>query len=55
MKTSIEGKIALITGGNKGYGVGIAQAFKERGAVVWITGRDQEAVGSSIRAYASKA
>ena len=39
---SLEGRTALVTGGAKGYGAGIAGALRERGATVWITGRDEE-------------
>lgn len=36
------GKIAVVTGGGTGYGYGMAQALKARGARVWITGRRRE-------------
>jgi NAD(P)-dependent dehydrogenase (short-subunit alcohol dehydrogenase family) len=34
------GKTAIVTGGSKGYGYGIASALRKSGATVWITGRD---------------
>ena len=39
---NLAGKKAIVTGGSGGYGKGIAAAFKQAGAEVWITGRNQE-------------
>ncbi len=42
-------KIVLVTGGSKGYGAGIAEVMKQAGAVVWITGRDQDALDATAK------
>jgi len=44
MPASLKRQIALVTGGAKGYGRGIAQQLAAAGARVWITGRDQAAL-----------
>jgi len=44
MKTVLSGQIAIVTGGSKGYGSGIARALSQRGVKVWITGRDESAL-----------
>jgi len=41
---NLSGKIAIVTGGAKGFGAGIAAVLKENGVQVWITGRDQAAL-----------
>ncbi|MGC4085179.1 MAG: SDR family oxidoreductase [Vicinamibacterales bacterium] len=40
MKKELRGQVALVTGGSKGIGFGIAQALVSRGVNVVITGRD---------------
>jgi NAD(P)-dependent dehydrogenase (short-subunit alcohol dehydrogenase family) len=45
---SLEGKTAVITGGNSGIGAAIAQEFSERGAKVVIFGRSQETLDSTL-------
>lgn len=47
MPTPLSGQTALVTGGSKGYGAGIASALKAAGASVWITGRDDAALAST--------
>ena len=37
----LEGKIAVITGGNSGIGLATAQLFVAEGAYIFITGRSQ--------------
>ncbi len=41
---NLSGKVAVVTGGAKGFGAGITAVLRERGARVWITGRDQSAL-----------
>ncbi|HEY5749274.1 MAG TPA: glucose 1-dehydrogenase [Chryseolinea sp.] len=41
---NLNGKIAIVTGGNSGIGYAAAKALKENGAQVIITGRRKEAV-----------
>jgi NAD(P)-dependent dehydrogenase (short-subunit alcohol dehydrogenase family) len=51
MNTSLEGKVALVTGGGTGIGAAAARRFAEIGARVVITGRRQaplEAVAAEI-------
>ena len=44
----LEGKIAVITGGNSGIGLATAEAFVAEGAHVYITGRRQERLDAAV-------
>jgi len=48
MKKSLEGKVAVITGGGQGVGLGIAVEFAAHGAKVVITGRSQATLDKAI-------
>ena len=45
---SLDGRVALITGGNRGIGLGLARGFRDAGAQVAITGRDAEQNAEAI-------
>src|SRR5215213_10247177 len=42
MARKLDGKIAVVTGGNSGIGLATAKRFVDEGAFVFITGRRQE-------------
>jgi NAD(P)-dependent dehydrogenase (short-subunit alcohol dehydrogenase family) len=45
----LDGKIAVVTGGNSGIGLATAQRFVEEGAFVFITGRRQSALDTAVK------
>lgn len=44
----LEGKIAVVTGGGTGIGLGAAQRFIEEGATVYLFGRRQDALDAAV-------
>jgi NAD(P)-dependent dehydrogenase (short-subunit alcohol dehydrogenase family) len=55
MGKRLEGKVAVVTGGSAGIGLGIAQAFAAEGAHVFITGRRQEELDKAVAEIGSGA
>src|SRR5262249_58258451 len=45
----LDGKVAVVTGGNSGIGLAAAKRFVEDGAHVFITGRRQEELDAGVR------
>src|SRR5262245_58593435 len=43
-----EGKVAVVTGGNSGIGLGVAKAYAQEGARVAITGRDEKTLKAAV-------
>jgi NAD(P)-dependent dehydrogenase (short-subunit alcohol dehydrogenase family) len=48
MGKKLEGKIAVVTGGSAGIGLGMAKAFAANGAQVFITGRRQTELDKAV-------
>src|SRR6516225_5683810 len=48
--SKLQGKVAVVTGGNSGLGLAIAKRFVEEGAFVCITGRRQAELDKAVTA-----
>ena len=49
----LEGKVALITGGNSGIGLATAERFVQEGAYVFITGRTKSKLDEAVKQVGS--
>ncbi|RAY13336.1 short-chain dehydrogenase [Actinomadura craniellae] len=50
-----EGKVALVTGGSTGIGLGIARRFTDEGATVYITGRRKTELDAAVESLGERA
>lgn len=55
MTSKLVGKVALVTGGSAGIGLGIAKRFAQEGARVFITGRRQSQLDNAIASIGGNA
>src|SRR5438093_9935042 len=55
MSKSLEGKVAVVTGGTQGIGFAIAEEFVEQGATVVLTGRAQSRRDEAVAKLGPKA
>jgi len=55
MSKKLEGKVAVVTGGNSGIGLATAQRFADEGAHVFITGRRQGELDAAVKRIGANA
>jgi 3-oxoacyl-[acyl-carrier protein] reductase len=55
MFSSLQGRSAIVTGGSKGIGRGIAETFANAGVNVVVTGRNQADIDTTVAELAGKA
>jgi 3-oxoacyl-[acyl-carrier protein] reductase len=51
---NLSGSVAVVTGGSRGIGLGIANELAEMGSIVVVTGRDEARVQSAARQLTSR-
>lgn len=54
MRYSLDGRVALVTGGTRGLGLAIAEALGEAGATVVVTSEDEAQLAPSIATLSAK-
>jgi NAD(P)-dependent dehydrogenase (short-subunit alcohol dehydrogenase family) len=55
MTSKLSGKVAVVTGGSAGIGLGIAKRFAQEGARVFITGRRQSELDKAVASIGGNA